>query len=47
MCDLLWSDPGDVEGWGPSSRGAGFIFGKDVSEEFTHNNGLTQIIRAH
>ncbi len=47
MCDLLWSDPGDVEGWGPSSRGAGFVFGKDISKEFLHSNKLTMIIRAH
>ena len=31
MCDLLWSDPADLEGWGPSSWGAGFLFGKDIS----------------
>lgn len=31
MCDLLWSDPAEVEGWGPSSRGAGFLFGEDIS----------------
>ena len=47
MCDLLWSDPGEVEGWGPSSRGAGFIFGKDISKEFIHNNNLKTIVRAH
>lgn len=23
MCDLLWSDPEDIEGWGLSPRGAG------------------------
>lgn len=36
MCDLLWSDPADIEGWGPSTRGAGFLFGKDISQEFNH-----------
>eukprot|EP00666_Eupelagonemidae_sp_cell4sb_P000932 gene932-2669_t len=23
MCDIMWSDPEDVEGWGLSPRGAG------------------------
>jgi diadenosine tetraphosphatase ApaH/serine/threonine PP2A family protein phosphatase len=36
MCDLLWSDPADIEGWGPSTRGAGFLFGKDISKEWNH-----------
>ena len=36
MCDLLWSDPADIEGWGPSTRGAGFLFGKDVTREWNH-----------
>lgn len=30
MCDLLWSDPEDIEGWGQSPRGAGYLFGGDV-----------------
>lgn len=47
MCDLLWSDPGDISGWGPSTRGAGFIFGKDVSNEFLHTNCIKMIVRAH
>jgi diadenosine tetraphosphatase ApaH/serine/threonine PP2A family protein phosphatase len=47
MSDLLWSDPEDVEGWGVSPRGAGFIFGADVAKGFNHKNGLTMIARAH
>ena len=47
MCDLLWSDPADIEGWGPSTRGAGFLFGKDISAEFNHSNNLKMIVRAH
>jgi len=31
VCDLLWSDPGDSCGWGPSTRGAGFLFGVDIT----------------
>jgi len=47
MCDLLWSDPSDSSGWGYSYRGAGFLFGQDISEQFNHTNGLKLIARAH
>eukprot|EP00055_Hartaetosiga_balthica_P018654 m.135032 g.135032 ORF g.135032 m.135032 type:complete len:307 (-) comp9816_c0_seq1:387-1307(-) len=47
MCDLLWSDPDDRKGWNPSPRGAGFNFGKDISEKFNRDNQLTLIARAH
>lgn len=47
MCDLLWSDPDDRSGWAISPRGAGFIFGQDISEQFNHNNNLIMISRAH
>jgi len=47
MCDLLWSDPEDVEGWGLSPRGAGYLFGADVVKGFNQANGLVLIARAH
>lgn len=47
MCDLLWSDPEDKLGWGLSPRGAGYIFGPDISKEYLRKNGLTFIARAH
>lgn len=47
LCDLVWSDPDDRVGWGISPRGAGYTFGHDVSENFTHNNGFDAIVRAH
>lgn len=47
MCDLLWSDPDDREGWNTSPRGAGHTFGEDVSRKFNHANGLSLIARAH
>ena len=47
MCDLLWSDPEEKEGWGVSPRGAGYIFGPDVSTRFIFNNNLQLICRAH
>ncbi|PWN38706.1 putative serine/threonine protein phosphatase 4 catalytic subunit [Ceraceosorus guamensis] len=47
MCDLLWSDPDDIQGWGISPRGAGFLFGADIATQFAHTNGLDLIARAH
>lgn len=47
MCDLMWSDPEDIEGWGLSPRGAGFLFGGDVVGQFNQLNKLTLIARAH
>ncbi|CAE6952534.1 PP2A4 [Symbiodinium sp. KB8] len=47
MCDLLWSDPDDRHGWAVSPRGAGYTFGRDVSEQFNHSNRLRLIARAH
>jgi serine/threonine-protein phosphatase 4 catalytic subunit len=38
MCDLMWSDPEgnfviiEIEGWGLSPRGAGYLFGGDIVE---------------
>ena len=47
MCDLLWSDPEDVNGWGLSPRGAGYLFGGNIVERFLHENDLNLIARAH
>ncbi|ORY81343.1 serine/threonine specific protein phosphatase [Protomyces lactucae-debilis] len=47
MCDLLWSDPEDVPAWGLSPRGAGFLFGADVTKQFCRQNGIEMIARAH
>ena len=47
MCDLMWSDPEDIDGWGLSPRGAGYLFGGDVVENFNNTNNLNLICRAH
>lgn len=47
FCDLVWSDPEDVDTWAISPRGAGWLFGDKVSSEFNHVNGLQLIARAH
>lgn len=47
MCDLLWSDPDEIDGWGLSPRGAGFLFGADIVRCFNYKNDLSLICRAH
>lgn len=47
MCDLMWSDPEEIDGWKASPRGAGYLFGKDVVEKFLLVNDLSLIARAH
>lgn len=47
MCDLLWSDPDEIDGWGLSPRGAGFLFGADIVKCFNHKNDISLVARAH
>jgi len=47
MCDLMWSDPEDIEGWGISPRGAGYLFGKSIVQKFCQVNKIECIARAH
>ena len=47
FCDLVWSDPDNVDAWAVSPRGAGWLFGSKVSREFNHINGLSLMARAH
>jgi len=47
FCDLMWSDPDDVNSWAVSPRGAGWLFGAAVTAEFSHINDFTLIARAH
>ncbi|KUI58654.1 Serine/threonine-protein phosphatase SIT4 [Cytospora mali] len=47
FCDLVWSDPEDIDTWAVSPRGAGWLFGDKVATEFNHVNGLQTIARAH
>ncbi|KAG2198982.1 Metallo-dependent phosphatase [Mucor mucedo] len=47
FCDLMWSDPDDIDTWAVSPRGAGWLFGGKVTSEFNHINGLSLIARAH
>ena len=48
ICDLMWSDPEeDIESWKQNSRGAGWLFGNKVVDEFQHTNEIQLIVRAH
>ncbi|XP_047046045.1 phytochrome-associated serine/threonine-protein phosphatase 1-like isoform X2 [Lolium rigidum] len=47
FCDLMWSDPEEIETWGVSPRGAGWLFGSRVTTEFNHVNNLELVCRAH
>ena len=47
FCDLMWSDPDDIDTWQFSSRGAGFLFGERVVEEFNRINDIRLVCRAH
>jgi len=47
FADLMWSDPEDIETWGLSPRGAGWLFGHKVSDQFNQLNGIDLICRAH
>ena len=47
FCDLVWSDPEDIDSWAISPRGAGWLFGGKVVSEFNEINGLNLICRAH
>lgn len=45
--ELLWSDPGEIEGVAESRRGAGVVFGADVTRAFLDLNGLELLVRSH
>jgi serine/threonine-protein phosphatase PPG1 len=41
FADLMWSDPDpDNPGFTMSSRGAGYMFGRDVVDRFLHENNM-------
>lgn len=47
LTQILWNDPGEIEGFFPSPRGAGVIFGADVSEDVLKKLKLKTLIRSH
>lgn len=47
MMEMLWTDPQDEPGRGPSKRGVGMQFGPDITKKFCEKNGLEAVIRSH
>lgn len=47
MMEMLWTDPQEENGRGPSKRGVGLQFGPDVTKRFCDANGLDAVIRSH
>lgn len=47
LSDMLWSDPQDENGFSPSPREVGVLFGPDASKRFLERNQLKLIIRSH
>ena len=49
FADMMWSDPEDLASgcWAPSPRGAGWLFGGQITREFNYLNDLELIARAH
>lgn len=47
IAEMLWSDPQEADGWGPSKRGIGVAFGPDVTHRFLDLNSLDLVVRSH
>ncbi|RLE64961.1 MAG: serine/threonine protein phosphatase [Thermoprotei archaeon] len=46
--ELLWNDPSDeIDEYIPSPRGAGYLFGINITRRFFEANGLKLVIRGH
>lgn len=45
--DLLWSDPYQLEGELLNPRGAGVLFGPDITRKVTQRLGVKYVIRSH
>jgi len=45
---IYWSDPSDnIDFFAPSTRGIGYLFGKDGLNHFLETNCITHLVRAH
>ncbi|KAL4063876.1 Metallo-dependent phosphatase-like protein [Scleroderma citrinum] len=44
FCDLMWSDPDDIDNWAVSPRGAGWLFGATVTREVRPATVLASVL---
>lgn len=47
LCDLLWADPDNIQGWGENDRGVSFVFGPDIVQKFCKKHDIDLVCRAH
>ena len=47
MCDLLQSDPKDIEGWAVSPRKARYLFSGNIVAQLNKVNSVELLARAH
>ena len=47
FCDMMWSDPEEIDSWAMSARGAGWLYGMKVVKDFNQLNNLKLIVRSH
>ena len=47
LTEILWNDPMNEDGYRPSYRGAGYLFGPDITAKFLDKNNLELIVRGH
>jgi len=47
LCDLLWSDPAEIRGFGANDRGVSVAFGPDIVQQFLAKEDLDLVVRAH
>ena len=47
MRDILWADPQPRSGFADNKRGAGCMFGPDVTLQWLERNGMDLLIRSH
>ena len=47
LCNVLWSDPSDINGWTRSERRSGYLFGEEQVTTFIEENKMQAIVRSH
>lgn len=47
LCDLLWADPAEIEGFAPNDRGVSVSFGPGVVKDFCELHQMDLVVRAH